>query len=125
MSIEPEKLTVSINDRDSVTALLYLASKRIVQDYRAAGHGAEEPAEPVLELFANGLAARGLTRCLQLLSQNKTCGPDPKPSLNPAIARGRAALMHRMKGNRLVIAAVNGRALLLSGFNSSSRRPPQ
>lgn len=61
MSKEPETLIVSINERDSVTALIYLAARR----NRAGttlilGHGAgANQLSGFMRLFAGGLAARG------------------------------------------------------------------
>ena len=61
MTIEPTKLTVAVNERDSVTALLYLAPKKErVGMTVILGHGAgANQLHPFMRLFASGLAARG------------------------------------------------------------------
>ena len=62
MPRETEKLTVSVNENDSVTALLYAAAKQ----GRAAltvvlGHGAGASQDSgFMRMFAGGLASRGL-----------------------------------------------------------------
>jgi len=61
MAEQPEKITVELNERDKITALLYSAS----QVNRASitvllGHGAgANQTHPFMRLFASGLAARG------------------------------------------------------------------
>ena len=61
---EPEKMKVEINERDSVTALLYAAAKRErKRTTLILGHGAgANQLHPFMQLFAKGLAARGLRR---------------------------------------------------------------
>jgi predicted alpha/beta-hydrolase family hydrolase len=85
MTSEPTKLSVTVNDTDSVTALLYLAPKK----QRAAislilGHGAGAgQLHPFMTLFANGLAARGIdviTFNFSYMEQRRHV-PDPKAKL--------------------------------------------
>ncbi|MEK6282836.1 MAG: alpha/beta family hydrolase [Acidobacteriota bacterium] len=109
MTTEPTKLTVSVNDRDSVTALLYLAQKK----QRAGitlilGHGAGAgQLHPFMRLFANGLAARGLdvmTFNFVYMEQGRHV-PDPKAKLEACYRTVMAAAQtHKaLKGNRLAI----------------------
>ena len=106
---EPEKLTVTIHDRDSVTALLYLASKQNhVGITVLLGHGAGgNQTSPFMRLFASGLAARGFDAMTFnfLYAEKGHGGPDPKPKLESCYrAVINAALKHKkLRGNRLVI----------------------
>ena len=61
MPIEPEQLTVAVNERESVSALLYLAARKDRADITLLlGHGAgANQSHPFMRLFASGLAARG------------------------------------------------------------------
>jgi len=85
METEPTALTVTVNDRDSVSSLLYLAPKK----QRAGitlilGHGAGAgQSHPFMTLFANGLAALGidvLTFNFLYMEQRRHV-PDPKAKL--------------------------------------------
>jgi predicted alpha/beta-hydrolase family hydrolase len=109
MTSEPTKLSVTVNDTDSVTALLYLAPKR----QRAGitlilGHGAGAgQLHPFMTLFANGLAARGvdvLTFNFTYMEQRRHV-PDPKAKLESCYrAVIYAAHKHKsLRGNRLGI----------------------
>ena len=85
MASEPIKLNVTVNDRDSVTALLYLAPKKErVGVTLILGHGAGAgQLHPFMTLFANGLAARGidvLTFNFLYMEQRRHV-PDPKAKL--------------------------------------------
>jgi len=62
MTIEPIEVSVNINERDSVTALLYVAEKKLRAGVTLIlGHGAgANQLSPFMKLFAGGLAARGL-----------------------------------------------------------------
>lgn len=104
-----EKLTVSINDRDSVTALLYAAPKKIrVGTTVILGHGAgANQLHPFMRLFASGLAERGfdtMTFNFIYMEQGRRV-PDPKAKLEACYAAViEAARVHKkLKGNRLVI----------------------
>ena len=104
-----EKLTVSINDRDSVTALLYAAPKKIrVGTTVILGHGAgANQLHPFMRLFAGGLAERGfdvMTFNFVYMEQGRHV-PDPKAKLEACYrAVIDAAVAHKkLKGNRLVV----------------------
>jgi predicted alpha/beta-hydrolase family hydrolase len=62
MPRETEKLTVSVNENDSVTALLYAADKKGRAGLTAVlGHGAGASQDSgFMRMFANGLASRGV-----------------------------------------------------------------
>ena len=109
MPIEPEKLTVSVNERDNVTALLYTAPKKNRTGITVLlGHGAgSNQLSAFMVLFAGGLAQRGVdTLTFNFLYMEQGRGaPDPKPKLESCYrAVIEAALKHKgLKGNRLVI----------------------
>jgi uncharacterized protein len=109
MTINPETLKITVNERDSVTALLYAAPKK----KRAAktiilGHGAgSNQLSPFMRLFASGLAERGfdtMTFNFVYMEQGRRV-PDPKAKLESCyLAVIEAARKHRkLKGNRIVI----------------------
>lgn len=107
--MEPEKLIVSINERDSVTALLYAAPrKNRVGTTVILGHGAGAgQLHPFMRLFASGLAARGfdvMTFNFLYMDQGRHV-PDPKAKLEACYAAViEAAQKHKkLKGNRLAI----------------------
>lgn len=109
MPTEPEKLTVPINERDSVTALIYFAAKRDrLGTTLILGHGAgANQLSGFLRLFAGGLAARGfdvVTFNFVYMEQGRHV-PDKNDKLE---ACWRAVIdsvsQHRkLKGNRLAI----------------------
>ncbi len=109
MAGEPERIAVKINDRESVTALLYPASKQ----KRAAvtvllGHGAgANQLSGFMRMIAGGLAARGFDAMTFnfLYAEQKRSFPDPKARLESCYrAVIDAALGQRkLKQNRLVI----------------------
>lgn len=106
---EAEKFTVIINERDSVTAQLYAASKKDRAGITVLlGHGAgADQSSPFMRLFASGLAERGLdamTFNFLYLEQGRRA-PDPKPKLEACYrAVIKAALNHKkLKANRLVV----------------------
>jgi predicted alpha/beta-hydrolase family hydrolase len=109
MTIEPETLTVTINERDSVTAMLYPAAKKDRAGITIIlGHGAGAgQLHPFMQLFANGLAARGfdtMTFNFVYMEQRRSV-PDPKAKLEACYrAVIEAAQKHKkLKGNRLAI----------------------
>ena len=109
MTIEPTRLTVTINERDRVTALLYAAPKKErVGVTVILGHGAgASQLHPFMRLFASGLAARGLdamTFNFAYMEQGRGV-PDPKAKLEACyLAVIEAAQDHKKwKSNRLVI----------------------
>jgi predicted alpha/beta-hydrolase family hydrolase len=107
--MESEKLTIKANDRDSVTALLYAAPKKIrVGTTVILGHGAGAgQLHPFMRLFASSLAERGIdvmTFNFIYMEQGRHV-PDPKAKLEACYAAViEAASKHKkLKGNRLVI----------------------
>ena len=109
MAKEPEELIVSVNESDSVTALLYSApSKDRLGMTIILGHGAGSgQLSPVMRLFASGLAERGFdAMTFNFVYMEKGRGaPDPKAKLEACYgAVIEAAKQHKkLKGNRLVI----------------------
>ncbi|HVQ38762.1 MAG TPA: alpha/beta family hydrolase, partial [Pyrinomonadaceae bacterium] len=85
MANEPEKLVVTTRDGDSVTALIYAGSKKERAGMTVIlGHGAGAgQLHPFMQLFANGLAARGFdTITFNFVYMEKGRGaPDPKAKL--------------------------------------------
>jgi len=109
MKNEVEKLSIPVNENDTVTALLYPASKKDrVGMTVILGHGAgANQLSPVMRLFANGLAERGfdaMTFNFVYMEQGKRV-PDPKAKLEACYgAVIEAASRHKkLKGNRLAI----------------------
>ena len=109
MTINPEPLKITVNERDSVSALLYAAPKK----ERAAitiilGHGAGAgQLHPFMCLFASGLAARGfdtITFNFIYMEQGRHV-PDPKAKLEACYtAVIEAARGHKkLKENRVVV----------------------
>src|SRR5215217_6316150 len=109
MPDETEKLTVEVNDREAVTALLYSAVKKIRAGLTVLlGHGAgANQTSGFMRMFAKGLAERGLdvmTFNFIYMEQERSV-PDQKPKLEACFrAVIEAALKHRkLKNNRLVV----------------------
>ncbi|MDQ2937687.1 MAG: alpha/beta fold hydrolase [Acidobacteriota bacterium] len=107
--MEPETLTVPINERDTVSALLYAApSKQRSSMTVILGHGAgANQLSPFMRLFANGLAQRGfdtITFNFLYMEQGRRV-PDPKERLESCYrAVIQTAQQHtKLKGNRIVI----------------------
>jgi len=106
---EPEKLVVSVDERASVTALLYAAPKKDRAGMTVIlGHGAgANQMHPFMRLFASGLAERGfdaMTFNFVYMEQGRGA-PDPKAKLEACYgAVIEAAQKHKkLKGNRLVV----------------------
>lgn len=109
MAKEPEELIVSVSERDSVTALLYLAAKKNrVGMTVILGHGAgANQLSAFMRLFASGLAERGfdaMTFNFVYMEQGRRV-PDPKAKLESCYRAVIAvANQHKkLKGNRLAI----------------------
>jgi hypothetical protein len=109
MPIESEKITVPINERDKVTALLYAARKNDRLGITIIlGHGAgANQLSPAMRLFASGLAERGfdaMTFNFLYMEQGRRV-PDPKAKLESCYrAVIDAARSHKkLKSNRVVI----------------------
>jgi predicted alpha/beta-hydrolase family hydrolase len=107
--MEPETFTIAVNDRDSVTALLYSASKPLRANVTVLlGHGAgADQLSAFMRMAAGGLAARGFdVMTFNFLYKEQGRGiPDPKARLEACYqAVIETALAHRkLKKNRLVI----------------------
>ena len=107
--MEPEKLIIGVNDRESVTALLYPAAKSDRMGVTVLlGHGAgANQMSGFMRMVAAGLAARGIdamTFNFLYMEQGRHL-PDPKARLESCYAAViDSALKHRkLKKNRLVI----------------------
>ena len=109
MNSAPENIKVNVNDRDSVTALLYPASKKERKGITLIlGHGAgANQLHPFMQTFAEGLAARGvdvLTFNFVYMEQGRHV-PDQKAKLESCYrAVIEAAESHsRLKTNQIAI----------------------
>lgn len=107
--MEPDKFTIAINESDSVSALLYLAPKKLRSGATLIlGHGAgANQLSGFMRLFANGLADRGIdliTFNFLYMEQGRHV-PDPKHKLESCyLSVIDAASNHKkLKGNRLAI----------------------
>jgi len=107
--MDPEKLAITINEGDGVSALLYAAPKKPRSGSTLIlGHGAgANQLSGFMRLFANGLAERGVdvvTFNFLYMEQGRHV-PDPKPKLEACyLAVIEAASKHKkLKGNRLAI----------------------
>jgi len=109
MPIASEQVKIQLNERESVTAVLYGASKGNRSNLTVIlGHGAgANQLSGFMRLFAGGLAARGLdTMTFNFLyTEQGRRSPDPKPRLESCYAAViKTALEHKkLKRNRLVI----------------------
>jgi predicted alpha/beta-hydrolase family hydrolase len=107
--IEPEKLLVAVNERDSVTALLYPATKsKRIGVTLLLGHGAgANQLSSFMVMAGSELAARGFDVMTFnfLYMEQKRGVPDPKARLESCyLAVIKTALAHRkLKKNRLMI----------------------
>src|ERR1041384_661259 len=109
MPDEAEQLTVQVNDKEAVSALLYPAAKKNRAGMTVVlGHGAgANQTSGFMRMFAKGLAARGLdvmTFNFVYMEQGRSI-PDQKPKLEACFrAVIEAALKQKkLKKNRLVI----------------------
>lgn len=109
MADEAEKLTVQVNDKEAVTALLYPAAKKNHAGVTVVlGHGAgASQTSGFMRLYAKGLADRGLdvlTFNFVYMEQGRSV-PDHKHKLESCFrAVIEAALKHKkLKNNRLVL----------------------
>jgi len=109
MTDEAENLTVQVNDKEAVTALLYPADKKNRAGVTVVlGHGAgASQASGFMRMYAKGLAARGLdvmTFNFVYMEQGRSV-PDQKHKLEGCFeAVIETALKHKkLKGNRVVI----------------------
>ena len=109
MPDEAENLTVQVNDKEAVTALLYPADKKNRAGVTVVlGHGAgASQASGFMRMYAKGLAARGLdvmTFNFVYMEQGRSV-PDQKHKLEGCFeAVIETALKHKkLKNNRVVI----------------------
>jgi uncharacterized protein len=109
MTINPETLKITVNERDSVSALLYAApQKKRATITIILGHGAgSNQLSPFMRLFASGLAERGfdtMTFNFIYMEQGRRV-PDPKAKLESCyLAVIEAARKHqKLRGNRVAI----------------------
>jgi len=106
---EPEKLIVTVNESDNVTALLYAATKANRLETTivlAPGAGANQ-LHPFMRLFASGLAIRGfdaMTFNFVYMERGKGA-PDQKAKLESCYRAviGEAIQHRKLKKNRLLI----------------------
>ena len=120
MTDETEQLTIKVNDKEVVSALLYPAAKKIRAGLTALlAHGAgANQLSGFMRMFAGGLAARGLdvmTFNFIYMEQGRSV-PDQKPKLESCFrAVIDAIAKHRkLKPNRLVVGgkSMGGRIAL-------------
>jgi len=109
MPDEAENLTIQVNDKEAVSALVYAAEKKNRAGITVVlGHGAgANQASGFMRMFAKGLAARGLdvmTFNFIYMEQGRSV-PDQKPKLEACYrAVIEAALKQKkLKQNRVVI----------------------
>lgn len=109
MPDEAEELTVKVNDKEAVTALLYPATKKNRAGLTVLlGHGAgANQTSGFMRMFALGLAERGLdvmTFNFIYMEQGRSV-PDQKPKLEACFrAVIEEALKHKkLKNNRLIV----------------------
>jgi uncharacterized protein len=103
------KLTIKINDADSVTAMLYPAAKKNRAGVTIIlGHGAgADQLSGFMRMAAEGFAARGFDAMTFnfLYKEQKRGAPDPKAKLESCYRGVIAAAVEnkKLKGNKLVI----------------------
>ena len=109
MPDEAEQLTVKVNDKEEVTALLYPADKKNRAGLTVIlGHGAgANQTSGFMRMFAKGLAARGLdvmTFNFVYMEQGRSV-PDQKPKLEGCFRAviETALKQKKLKNNRLVV----------------------
>jgi len=132
MPSETERLTVGVNQNESVTALLYAAAKQARAGLTAVlGHGAGASQDSgFMRMFAIGLAARGLevmTFNFVYMEQGRSV-PDQKHKLESCFrAVIDAAVKHRkLKNNRLLIGgkSMGGRIASQVAAAASQEKDP-
>jgi predicted alpha/beta-hydrolase family hydrolase len=109
MTDETEQLTIKVTDKETVTALLYPAARKIRAGLTALlGHGAgANQLSGFMRMFARGLAARGLdvmTFNFIYMEQGRSV-PDQKPKLESCFRAviETIAKQRKLKANRLVV----------------------
>lgn len=105
----PTKITVQVNENDSITALLYPAAKKNRLGVTLIlGHGAgANQSSGFMRLFSNGLAERGLDVLTFnfVYSERGRGAPDPKAKLEACYQKviDAAAKHTSLKGNKVAI----------------------
>jgi len=130
MTDEAEELTVKVNDKEAVTALVYQAAKKIRAGLTAVlGHGAgASQVSGFMRMFAKGLAARGLdvmTFNFVYMEQGRSV-PDQKPKLEACFrAVIEAALNHKiLKNNKLVVGGKSMGGRIASQVVAAEEKDP-
>jgi predicted alpha/beta-hydrolase family hydrolase len=132
MPSDTEKLTVSVNEKESGTALIYAAATKMRAGVTALlGHGAGASQDSgFMRMFANGLASRGLdvmTFNFVYMEQGRSV-PDHKHKLESCFrAVIDTALKHRrLKQNRLVIGgkSMGGRIASQVAASAAQEKKP-
>ena len=109
MPDEADNLTVQVNDKEAVTALVYPADKKNRAEVTVLlGHGAgANQSSGFMRMFAKGLAARGLDVMTFNFIYMEQCRsvPDQKPKLEACFRAviDTALKQKKLKQNRLVI----------------------
>jgi predicted alpha/beta-hydrolase family hydrolase len=107
--MDPEKLTITVNERDDVTAYLYAAPKKVrVGKTLILGHGAGAgQSHPFMRLFAAGMSERGFDAITFnfIYMEQRRGAPDPKAKLEACYRAVIEAATNskKLKGNRLAI----------------------
>jgi predicted alpha/beta-hydrolase family hydrolase len=107
--MEPENLTIAVNDKDSVSAVLFPAPKKDRAGMTVIlGHGAGAGQQhPFMRLFASGLAERGFDALTFnfIYMEQKRHVPDPKAKLESCCQAviEFARRQKKLKGNRVVL----------------------
>jgi predicted alpha/beta-hydrolase family hydrolase len=141
--MEPEKLIIGVNERESVTALLYPASKRERAGVTMVlGHGAgANQLSAFMRMVAIGLAARGIDAITFnfLYTEQGRHLPDPKARLESCYAavmdgarnhrklqKNRLAIGGKSMGGRIAsqVAAADGKDIAGLVFLGYPLHPP-
>ena len=107
--LNEKNLKITVNENDSITALLYPAPKKLRRGITLIlGHGAGAgQLHPFMSLFASGLAERGIDAMTFnfIYMEQRRSVPDPKAKLEACYqsAIDAAAKHKKLKGNRLAI----------------------
>ncbi|HJT65430.1 MAG TPA: alpha/beta family hydrolase [Pyrinomonadaceae bacterium] len=130
MPDETEQLTIDVNDKEAVSALLYPAAKKIRAGLTALlGHGAgANQLSGFMRMFARGLAERGLdvmTFNFIYMEQGRSV-PDQKPKLESCFrAAIEAIAKHRkLKTNRLVVGGKSMGGRIASQVVAARKQAP-
>ena len=130
MADDDEQLTVKVNEKEEVTAVLYPAAKKNRAGLTVVlGHGAgANQSSGFMRMFANGLAARGLdvmTFNFVYMEQGRSV-PDQKPKLEACFrAVLETALKHKkLKNNRLVVGGKSMGGRIASQVIAAEEKEP-